>query len=577
MDNKEYAKILEEIATLTRVVGDSFFRVRAFSRAARLIEDLSQPVDELVDTRRLDLIDGIGESIEEELVMIRMTGSSPRHQELLDRIGRDVMELWEIPGLGIKRIQLLYQEYGIASVAKLKEAILANKLLNAPHFGPSIQDKLLDEISGWERGRGRRYPLPEAKALAESLRLQILENPDVKRAEIGGSIRRGKETIGDIDILVTSSHAAAVSSWFRGLPEVIEVIQEGDTRSSVRVTNEIQCDLRILDEHLFGAGLHYFTGSKDHHIQMRLRSKKLGLKISEKGVTLYDDKSETPVGPMDTEEEVFAAVGMQYVPPEIRMGKDEIRLGEAHSIPKLVERSDLTCDPHIFTDLSLGRQSPGEFFEACLAAGYSTVVLAEKGTLSGKGVRPGDFENYLARVRKLDESFAELKVVAGLDVQILENGLLDFDLRLLAKLDWVVARMGKEVSDEAEENTQRVMWGIETGLVSCLAHPTGRHLGVDSGYPLYFDEVLACARDFGTALEMSGNPQELDLNAVLARKAREAGVDLVVASGAGHVTGLSQVEYALQQARRAWLEPKDILNTLPFREMVGRTRVLLNR
>lgn len=577
MENKEYAGILEEIATLTRVVGDNFFRVRAFSRAARMIEDLPESVEDLIDQRRMELLQGIGESIEDELRMIRMTGVSPRHQELLDRIGRDVMDLWQIPGLGIKRIQVLYQELGIASIPALKQAIIENRLVNVAQFGKVVQDKLLQEIEGWERGRGRRYPLPEAKALAESVRLQLLDMGYVDRAEIGGSIRRGKETIGDIDILVTSDNPVYVARAFKELPEVVEILQDGDTRMSVRITNEIQCDLRILDRHLFGAGLHYFTGNKDHHIQMRLRSKKLGLKISEKGVIRYDDRTETPVGPMDTEEQVFNAVNMQYVPPEIRMGKNEIVLAENFQIPKLVERHHLKGEPHVFTGLSGGRESLEEWVSACRDLGMEWVIVSERASNHKKGfLRPGDFADFLERVKKTNRNFSDIEIRAGLSVEILADGMLDFDHRCLSKVDWVVAGVSHDTDMDAEEMTQRIMWGLETGLVSCLSHPTGRHLGVHKGYPIYFDEVVDCANDFGVALEMNGHPQRLDLNAVMARRARDRGAKLVVSAGTGAVSGLTQVEYALQQARRAWLEPSDILNTSGIETMIGSTRVLLS-
>lgn len=577
MENKEYAAILEEIATLTRVVGDNFFRVRAFSRAARMIEDLPGSVEDMIDLRQMELLQGIGESIEDELRMIRLTGVSPRHQELLDRIGRDVMDLWQIPGLGIKRIQVLYQELGIASIPALKQAIVESRLVNVAHFGKVVQDKLLQEIEGWERGRGRRYPLPEAKALAESVRLQLLDMGYVDRAEIGGSIRRGKETIGDIDILVTSDHPISVARAFKDLPEVVEIVQDGDTRVSVRITNEIQCDLRILERHLFGAGLHYFTGSKDHHIQMRLRSKKIGLKISEKGVTHYDDKTETPVGPMDTEEQVFEAVKMQYVPPEIRMGKNEIILGEQYRIPTLVERHHLMGEPHVFTGLSGGRESPEEWVDACYSQGMKWVILSERASTHRKGfLKPTDFSDFLERVKKLNSRHSDLEVRAGLAVEIQVDGMLDFDHRCLSRVDWVLAGVSQDTDMDAEAMTQRLMWGLETGLVSCLAHPTGRHLGVHEGYAMYFDDVVDCANDFGTALEMSGHPQRLDLNAVMARRARDRGAKLVISASTGAVSGMTQVEYALQQARRAWLEPGDILNTGSIDSMMDATRVLLS-
>ncbi len=576
MDNKEYAEILEEIATLQRVVGDNFFKVRAFSRAARLIENFAEPIDDLVDQRRLHEIDGIGESIEEELQALRITGASPRHEELLDRIGRDVMDLWHIPGLGIKRIQTLYQELGIASIPSLKQAALDGRLATLSGFGGGVQDKLLLEIEGWERGRGRRFPLPEAKGLAESIRFELLNLPEVARCEVGGSIRRGKETIGDIDLLVTTDAARTVSDYFKSLPDVTEIIFDGDTRASVRVTNEIQCDLRVIDTHLFGAGLHYFTGNKDHHIQMRIRSKKMGLKISEKGVMHYDDPTETIVGPMDTEEQVFNAVGLPYIAPEIRMGKDEIKAGEDGTLPDLVYPHHVQGDVHLSSTISGGRDALPDLIQALQKRGYKWCVVTEKTkTLHAKGIDDRGLKEHIERVKKLNAMIDGFTVLSGVECEITFDGMLDIDLRLAAECDWVLAGVTTDTDVDADTMTQRLMWGMETGVVSCLAHPTGRHLGVHDGYKMYFEEVVQCANDFGVALEISGDPQRLDLNAQMAGRAKHLGAMLVCGSAATSVESLDHIEYALQQARRAWMEPKDLLNCVSAEELISRTRTLI--
>lgn len=529
---------------------------------------MSEPVERLIDERRLGELPGIGESIEEELVSLRRVGYSPRHEELVQRVGRDVKQLWEIPGLGIKRIQVLFQEMGVASVAELKQAAQAGRLARHAQFGAAVQARLLAEIEGWERGRGRRYPLPEARALAESLRGQLLETGSVLRAEVGGSIRRGKETIGDIDILVTTERAAVVAHYFKTMPEVVEVVFDGDTRASVRVTNEIQVDLRVVEPHLFGAGLHYFTGDKDHHIQMRLRSKRLGLKISEKGVTRYADPAEVPVGPMDTEEEVFSAVGLGYIPPEIRHGRDEIRLAEAGALPTLIEVGDVRGEVHVWSAMSGGVDGLEGLVEGCGRRGYSWVFVTERAG-RGRGLRPSDFEDYLRRVEGLNGREG-LEVRAGLEVEILEDGTLDFDHRLLAKVPWVVG-----VFRGGGDATQSIMWAMETGLISCLAWPTGRHLGVHEGHGADLSELVACAVDFGVALMVSGDPQRLDLNGQNARRCRDLGAELVVTASAGSVDGLRQIEYGLQQARRGWIRPEEVLNTRSLDDVLARTRVLV--
>lgn len=573
IDNRDYARILSEIATLQRIAGGNFFKVRAFERAARMIEDLPEPVDDILDRHEMERLQGIGESIETELQALRTTGHSPRHEELLTQIGPGVIDLLEIQGLGTRRLQVLFQEAGINNVDDLKLAAELGNLRDLPSFGEAFEVKLLHEIEHWQRTRGKRYPLPEAKGLADSIRYQLLQLPEVDRAEVGGSIRRGRETIGDIDILVTTSDPIAVSQYFKTLPEVVEVVFDGDTRASVRVIGGIQVDLRVLQPHLFGAGLHYFTGSKEHHIQMRLRSKRLGLKISEHGVCRYDDPTETPVGPMDTEEQVFAAVGMQYVPPEIRMGKDEIEAAESGTLPELVQREHLRGDVHVCSSRSAGRDDVAKLLDHAAQLGYEWLAVAERsrGVDARRGLDNAAVQQWLAD----DPPDHDVRLLRGVEVEITPDGMLDIDHRLLAHADWVIAAIHHDVDDDPDANTQRLIWGIESGVVSCLAAPTGRRLGHDDGRPLYLDEVVDACIDFGVALELNGHPSRLDLNAQLAARVHARGAMLVVGSEANSASTMDHIGYATQQARRAWLEPRHVLNCLTADELLAAVRSLI--
>lgn len=539
-----------------------------------MIEDLPEPVDDLLDKHRMDLLQGIGESIETELQALRTTGRSPRHEELLARIGPGVLDLMEIQGLGMRRLQVLFQEAGIGSIAELKKAAEAGQLAELPSFGEAVEEKLLSEIEHWEHTRGKRYPLPEAKGLADSIRYQLLQLPEVDRAEVGGSIRRGRETIGDIDILVTTSNARLVADYFKGLPEVTEVIFDGDTRASVRVIGGIQVDLRVLEPHLFGAGLHYFTGSKEHHIQMRIRSKKIGLKISEKGVYRYDDPTETPVGPMDTEAQVFEAVGLTYIPPEIRMGKDEITASEKGTLPELVGVENIRGDVHVCSKRSSGRDSVEALLDRAAELGYEWLVVTER----SRGVDPRRGLDNAAVKEWLECEIPEhpVRLLRGVEVEITPQGMLDVDHRLLAHADWVIAGMHHDIDSDPDLNTQRLIWGIESGVMSCLGAPTGRRLGHDDGYPHYFEEVMEACVDFGVAVEMNGHPSKLDLNAQLAARARAMDVLVVLGSEASSAATMEHIEYAAQQARRAWFEPSHVLNSLPADELVTAVRSLIH-
>lgn len=566
---------MSEIATLQRIAGDNFFKVRAFERASWLIADMPEAVDALIDSRAIYGMDGIGESIEAELQSLRTLGFSPRHRELLTRIGPGVLDLMQVNGLGMRRLQVLFQELNISDVKTLKTACVNGTLHDIPHFGEGVVAKLLIEIEHWERTRGKRYPLPEAKGLADSIRLQLAELDAVDQTAIGGSIRRGKETIGDIDILITTDDAWAVSSYFKQLPEATEVVIDGDTRCSVRVVGGIQVDLRVLDIKEFGAGLHYFTGSKDHHIRMRIRSKKMGLKISEHGVVKYNDPDEVPVGPMANETQIFNAVGLPYIPPEIRMGKDEIPAAEKDELPDLVEISTLSGDTHTFSKRSGGTSTMEELVNQAVSMGYSFLVVSERAkSIHSKGIDDRGLREHLDAVARINEERDEIRVVSGVVVDIDQNGMLGLDHRLLAETEFVIGVTNSHTDMDAETMTQRMLWGLETGLLCALGSPTCRRLGSHDGIKFYFDEIVDACVDYGVAMEMSGHPSKLDLNATNARRAKKRGAKIVVCSEAGSVQGMQNVQYSVQQAKRAWFQYEDVLNCEPIDDILSQLRTL---
>jgi DNA polymerase (family 10) len=559
---------------MQRIVGDNHFKVRAFNRAARLVRDHPRDVDDLVDRNALYDIDGIGESIEAEIEAIRRTGKSPRHTDLLRRVGKDFLQLKELSGLGDRRLQILFQDLGVRSLDDLKDLAESGRLDRAPHFGGQIVEKLRAEIASFERSGARRTPLPQALGLAESIRLHLLQLTDVDRAEIAGSIRRGRDTIGDIDILVTTDSPHTVAAEFRSMPDVVEVLIDGDTRTSVRIAGDIQVDLRILEPHLFGAGLHYFTGSKDHHIKMRLRSKRLGLKISEKGVYRADDPTETPIGPMDTETQVFEAVGLPYIAPEIRAGTREVELAERGELPDLVDTPDLRGDFQVYSAASGGRDTVEALARHALELGYSWLVVAERTRgLAPEGLADDELRRAIDAVREANERIEGIDLKAGASVAIRPEGFPDADLRILADCDWVVATV-IEPTGGANEVTRQICWALETGVVSCLGAPTGRKLGIDDGHELYWDEIMETAADYGVAMAINAHPSRLDLNATEIGRVKRAGGMLALGSDSGSRVAMDQIRYGLVQARRAWLEPQDLLNTLSFDAIRKRVRTL---
>ena len=562
MDNKEYARILKEISILRQIRGDNHFKIRAYENGARAIENLADPLESLMDEGDITQIEGIGKSLAKELESLRETGVSSVHQELLVELDPGLLDLMKIQGLGPKRIKTLYDELGISNVDLLREAAESGRIADVEGLGKKTQEKILAEIERLAQSSGR-IPLPAARAIAYGVRDKLKDVKGVEAIDVAGSIRRGRETIGDIDILVaTSGEPQPIFEAFVTLPEVEEVLVRGDTKTSARLRNGMQVDVRIVKPEQFGAALHYFTGSKEHHVKLRTRAKKMGLKINEYGVFPRD--SDTPVA-SKTEEDLYACLDLQFIPPELREGRDEIDLADESKVPRLVEASDILGDLHMHTTETDGRNSILEMVEAAKARNYRYIAITDhsQAVMVAGGMTPDRFEAQIAQIREINQDLEDFRIYSGIEVDILKDGSLDMDLDLLGEADWVVASVHSHFNLPKDEMTARVIRAVESGLVDCLGHATGRILGGRDGYDLDIGQVMDACAVHGVAMEINGSTGRLDLNADLARMAHDRGVKIVLTSDAHSTRGLEDLDFALQQARRAGLTKADILNTAP--------------
>lgn len=570
MDNSHYARILGEIAALAQIKGENRFKVRAYENAARTVENLTEPVDATIERGELEDISGIGKSIAQDLRQIHDTGTCDYHTYLLDELDPGLLDVLEIQGLGPKRIKKIYEELGVSNLEAMKQAAEANQIQQLSGLGKKTEQKILSEIERLERHAGRT-PLPQARRVAESIRDRLAQMDVVERVEIAGSIRRGRETIGDVDILVATEDPAAVTDEFAALTEVDEVLASGETKTSVRLIGGLQVDLRVVDLDQFGSALHYFTGSKGHHIELRTRAKRQGMKISEYGV--FRDDEETPIASR-TEEDVFAALGLPYIPPEIREGFGEIEAAAEGRLPALLEMSQVKGDIHMHTTETDGRASILEMARAAQQMGWSYIAITDhsQAVTVANGMTPERFEAHIERIRKANDEIDDFTILAGIEVDILKDGALDMDHALLRECDWVVASVHSYFNMESAAMTERLLTAMQTGLVSAMGHPTGRMLGGRDGYVYDFDAILEAAVEYGIAMEINGSTGRIDLNAENARKAKLRGAKLVLGSDAHSTQGLAALSYAVQQARRGWLEAHDVLNTLPVDELLAAVR-----
>lgn len=576
MDNKHYAKVLSDIAALLQIKGANRFRIRAMENAARTVSRLSEPIDEYVEQDKVEELKGIGASIAEDIRQIHETGTCQARTELLEELDPGLLDLLEIQGLGPKRIKKIYEELGITEIDVLRQAAEAGRVAEMSGFGAKTQQNILDEIDRLSRKSGRT-PLPVARRTAEALKARLQEMGAVDRVEIAGSLRRGRETIGDVDLLVATNSPTEVARAFVDHREIEDVLAQGAKKTSVRMVSDLQVDLRFVDDEIFGSALHYFTGSKEHHVELRTRAKKQGMKISEYGVFEVDEEgeetSDEPVASR-TEEEVFGALGLSYIPPEIREGAGEIELAAAGELPELLEEGQVRGDLHMHTTETDGSHSIRQMAEAARDMGLDYIAITDhsQAVTVANGMTPERFEAHIAAIREVDEQMREesgFRVLAGIEVDILKDGDLDMDAGLLEEADWVVGSIHSHFKQESAKVTERLIAAVETGLVDALGHPTGRILGGRDGYSYDMEAVLEAVLDNGVAMEMNGSSGRLDLNAEMARMVRDKQVKLVFGSDAHSTGGLEDLRYSVQQARRGWLRADDVLNTWSAEEIVG--------
>ncbi|WP_242342786.1 DNA polymerase/3'-5' exonuclease PolX [Anaeromyxobacter terrae] len=569
MENAEVARVLGEIADLLELTGGNAFKVRAYRRAAQVIDVHPGSISELCREGRVAELPGVGAHIAAKIGELVETGECREHARLSALVPPGVLDMLRLEGIGPKTVEAVWKTLGITDVAALEAACRSGRVLDAAHVGPTRARAILGAIER-QRGRAGRMLLHRALGYAAPILERLRTVPGVRRAEVAGSLRRRKETIGDLDLLVASDDAAPVVRAFTGLSGVTAVLAEGPTKASVRLRAGIQADLRVLAPGSFGAALHYFTGSKSHNIAIRTRAMKRGLKISEYGV--FDRQGRVIGGA--AEEDVFRAVGLPFIPPELREGMGEIEAAEAGRLPRLVEESELLGDLHVHSRASSDSRSElAEIAASAGTLGRRYVAITDHSRARPLGLDAPRLAEHAAAIRALDARLGgRPHLLAGVEVDVLPTGALDLPEEALAGLDCVVASIHSHLADPAARNTERIVRALRSGVVHVLGHPTGRQLGTRDAYALDLERVLDVAREEDVALEVNAMPERLDLTDAGCRAAKAAGVPVVISTDAHDATQLANLRYGVWVARRGWLEAKDVLNTLPLAELRRRLR-----
>ncbi|MFA0751065.1 MAG: hypothetical protein SLRJCFUN_001468 [Candidatus Fervidibacter sp.] len=562
MQNEKVVAMLEETADLMEIAGENPFKARAYRRAADAIAALKEPIEELVKAKRLNQIEGIGESIARDITEFLQKGTTTRLEQLRQKYPPQLRQLLEIQGVGPRTVAMLYERLGITSVDELEAAAKAGKLTKLPGMGEQKVRNILEGIQLWRQQQGR-VPLHIALAIAERIVAELKELPQVEQILPAGSLRRWKETVGDLDILVATRKSEPVMERFVKLPEVQKVLAHGTTKSSVLMANNLQVDLRAVDPESFGAAAQYFTGSKAHNIALRNRALKLGLTINEYGV-FREATGEKVAG--ETEESVYEAVGLIWIPPELREDRGELEAAERRALPHLVTLKDIRGELHCHTKWSDGANTVEEMARAAMERGYEYLAITDHSPPMGWGVKPENFRKLIREIRQVSERLG-FPILAGIEVDIAPDGSLHMDEDILRQLDIVIASVHSAMKMSREEMTKRILKAMENPLVHIIGHPTGRLINQRPPYEVDLEALVERARQTGVALEINGSPERLDLNDENARYAKEAGALLSLGTDAHHDDHLSFMRFAVAVARRAWCEPANILNTRPYEQL----------
>ncbi len=564
MENAEFARLLSETADLMEIAGEDVFRIRSYRNAAVVLEGYPEKVESILrdPSRDVTEIQGIGKGLAHVLGEILERGSFERRDEMLEKYPPTALEFLKIQGLGPKTVALIIQHYRVSTVDDLEKLCLEQKLRDLPRMGAKSEEKILRGIAQYRQGAGR-FLLSFASAVAAEFTEYLSAECELSQITPAGSLRRGKETVGDVDLLITGQDAAEALERFTKFPKVVEVLGKGVNKASVLVGPEgLQVDLRALPAECYGAALQYFTGSKEHNVALRNRAIKMGFSLSEYGLT-RTDSDEIVAGA--TEAEVYEALGLAWIPPELRENQGEIDTAETGPMPKLVDLGDIRGDLHMHTTESDGRATVEEMAEAAAALGYDYIAITDhsKALAMANGLDEKRVVAFAKRVRKLNSDGLGIRVFSGIECDILKDGAMDLAEDALAELDLVIGSVHSYMNQEPAQMTDRLFRALECPHLHALGHPTGRMLLRRDAFLFDFEQVAAEAAKKKVCLEINASPERLDLHAPLLRAAKAQGVRFIVCTDAHHPKHLSNMNYGVLTARRGWLTRDDILNTLP--------------
>jgi DNA polymerase (family X) len=575
MENRDVAAVFEEISNLIKIIQDDGkwpFKAAAYDRAKRSIESYPERLEDIAraPNRKLTEIPGVGEDLANKIKELLETGQSQYHQELLKKIPRSLLDLLQLQSVGPQKVRLFYRELGVKTIDDLEAAAKAGRVRTLPKMDVKSEENILKAIEVVRRAAGR-FHLDTAYDMAAELDAFLRECKDVEEVTPAGSLRRGRETVGDLDLLVIGRDKLAIGAHFARYPGIDQVLAHGEDKVSVKLKNDMQVDVRILDRAAYGAALMYFTGSKEHNVALRDRAKKLGWKLNEYG--LYKDDK---VIASRTEEEIYRKLGLEWIPPEIRENQGEVEAAEEGRIPKLVELADIKGDLQMHTTASDGKTSAEEMAGAAKKLGYQYILITDhsKAVTIANGLDEKRALENIKRIHAARKKVKGIEIWAGAEVDIMGDGKLDYPDSLLKQFDIVLASVHSRMTMPADEMTARLLRALENPYVRILGHPTGRLILRRDPFLFDVEAVFQKARERGVILELNANPERLDLSDRHVRLAHDRGMKVIISTDAHSPDHFKFMRFGVMTARRGWMEKKDVLNTLPPEKLLAALRML---
>lgn len=568
MKNLKIAQVFREIAKILEIKGENVFRIRAYERAAQNIEGLTEEIENYIKQERLTEIPGVGKDLSKRIQEFVKTGKIKIYEDLKKSIPRGVLDLLNIPSIGPKTAKLLYEKLKVKNVEDLEKAIAKNKLEGIFGIKEKTIENILKGIEILKRGR-ERMTLAEAIVVADEFVNALKKLPEVKIISPAGSLRRQKETVRDIDILVISDKPKKVMRAFAKLDTVKDILAEGETKSSVRTQEDVQVDCRVVEPKSFGAALLYFTGSKNFNINLRQIAIRKGFKVNEYGIF----RREKFIAGI-TEEEIFKALGLPYIEPELREDNGEIELAQKNQLPKLIELKSIKGDLHVHSTWSDGANSIEEMSDVARKLGYSYIAITDhsQSLKVAGGLTIADLKKKKQEIDKINKNLKNFRILYGTEVDIDSDGKIDYKDDVLKEFDIVVAAIHTGFKQSKEQLTKRIIRACLNKYVHIIAHPTGRLWGVRDSYDLDMEEILKVARETNTYMEINAFPNRLDLNDTNSRRAKEMGVKLAIGTDSHVIEQLKAMKLGISVARRGWLSREDVINTLALEELLKRIK-----